>query len=151
MLLNSLSSQPIASCLAHPAYWLISSTANSTGKRVIVLEGRVRGAGQSGKDTGELLAWNNHQFNTLQHAYGNKVTSQVAQSHQAAVSAISDLVKEESIPCQYTPVSGYIQASDRLLGAESKAFEAAGVSSERVRRLLRLMPSCSGCLPATTV
>ena len=92
----------------------------------------MRGAGQSGKDTGELLAWNNHQFSTLQHAYGNKVTSQVAQSHQAAISAVYDLVKTESIPCQYTPVRGYIQASDRLLAAESKAFAAAGTTAERV-------------------
>lgn len=111
----------------------------------------MRGAGQSGKDSGELLAWNSHQFNTLQHAYGNKVTSQVAQSHQAAVSAISDLVKEESIPCQYTPVSGYIQASDRLLAAESKALDAAGMRSEKVRRLLwviplQLLPACSNSL-----
>ena len=92
----------------------------------------MRGAGQSGKDTGELLAWNNHQFSTLQHAYGNKVTSQVAQSHQAAISAVHDLVKTESIPCQYTPVSGYIQASDRLLAAEAKAFDAVGTPAERV-------------------
>ena len=95
----------------------------------------MRGAGQSGKDTGELLAWNNHQFSTLQHAHGKQVTSQVAQSHQAAIAAVYDLVKTESIPCQYTPVNGYIQASDRLLAAESKAFEAAGAPAEKVRRL----------------
>lgn len=107
----------------------------STGKRVVVLEGRVRGAGQSGKDTGELLAWNNHQFNTLQQAYGDKLVAQVAQSHHAAIAAVRDLVKTESISCQYTPVNGYIQASERLLAAEGKAFNAAGTQAEKVRIL----------------
>lgn len=105
-----------------------------TGKRVVVLEGRVRGAGQSGKDTGELLAWNNHKFSTLQHAYGDKLIAQVAQSHRAAIATVHDMVKTESISCQYTPVSGYLQASDRLLAAESKAFDAAGSQAEKVRK-----------------
>ena len=128
----------VSSCAsdAYPADHLQSIPLALTGKRVVVLEGRVRGAGQSGKDTGELLAWNNHQFSTLQHAYGNKVTAEVAQSHQAAISAVYDLVKTESIPCQYTPVTGYIQASDRLLAAETKAFDAAGALAERVSQIL---------------
>lgn len=104
----------------------------AAGKRVVVLEGRVRGAGQSGKDTGELLAWNNHKFSTLQHAYGDKLIAQVAQSHRAAIATVHDMVKTESISCQYTPVSGYLQASDRLLAAESKAFDAAGSQAEKV-------------------
>ena len=122
------------------------------GKRVIVLEGRVRGAGQSGKDTGELLAWNNHQFHTLQQAYGDKLTAQVAQSHHAAIAAVHDLVKTESISCQYTPVTGYIQASERLLAAESKAFNAAGTQAEKVRTLTRshglLKPLCNSGIQA---
>lgn len=119
---------------------------------MIVLEGRVRGAGQSGKDTGELLAWNNHQFNTLQQAYGDKLTAQVAQSHHAAIAAVHDLVKTESISCQFTPVTGYIQASERLLAAESKAFNAAGTQAEKVRTLTKPHPPlatpCDSSIPA---
>lgn len=99
---------------------------------MVILEGRVRGAGQSGKDTGELLAWNNHQYSTLQHAYGQKIAAQVAQSHLDAVAAVCEVVKQEAIPCQYTPVSGYIQASDRTLAAELKAFDAPGVEVQQV-------------------
>ncbi len=99
---------------------------------MVVLEGRVRGAGQSGKDTGELLAWNNHQYSTLQHAYGPKVTTKVAQSHLDAIQAVRDIVKQEAIPCQLTPVQGYIHGSDRTLAAEDKAFEAAGSDAQKV-------------------
>lgn len=104
----------------------------AAGKKVVVLEGRVVGAGQSGKDTGELLAWNNHQYSTLQHAYGQKIATQVAQSHLDAVKSVHDIVSQEAIPCQYTPVQGYIQASERTIAAEKKAFDAAGAQAEQV-------------------
>jgi len=99
---------------------------------VVVLEGRVRGAGQSGKDTGELLAWNNHQLSTLQKSYGQKVASQVVQSHLDAIEVVHTLVKQEMIPCQYTPVQGYIQASERTLTAEAKAFAGSGAEAKQV-------------------
>ena len=109
---------------------------------MVVLEGRVVGAGQSGKDTGELLAWNNHQYSTLQHAYGQKIATQVAQSHLDAVKSVHDIVSQEAIPCQYTPVQGYIQASERTIAAEKKAFDAAGAQAEQV---CIYMLSCRSC------
>lgn len=99
---------------------------------MVILEGRVRGAGQSGKDTGELLAWNHHQFGALQKSYGQKVASQVVQSHLDAVEVVYNLVKQEMIPCQYTPVQGYIQASERTLTAEAKAFAESGAEAKQV-------------------
>lgn len=92
----------------------------------------MRGAGQSGKDTGELLAWNNHQLSALQKSYGQKVASQVVQSHLSAIEVVHSLVKQETIPCQYTPVQGYIQASERTLKAEAKAFAGSGVEAKQV-------------------
>lgn len=92
----------------------------------------MRGAGQSGKDTGELLAWNNHQYSTLQKSYGQKVAAQVVQSHLDAVEVVHRLVEQEMIPCQYTPVQGYIQASERTLTAEAKAFAGSGAKAEQV-------------------
>ena len=128
-------------------------TAHSAhpGKRVVILEGRVRGAGQSGKDTGELLAWNNHQLGTLQKSYGHKVTSQVVQSHLDAIEVVQSLVKQEMIPCQYTPVQGYIQASERALTAEAKAFPGSGAEAKQVcivtlQCLVKLQQS-SCCFP----
>ncbi|DBB18648.1 TPA: hypothetical protein ACH3X3_000265 [Trebouxia sp. C0006] len=102
------------------------------GKKVVILEGRVRGAGQSGKDTGELLAWNNHQLSTLKKSYGQKVASQVVQSHLDAIEVVHTLVKQEMIPCQYTPAQGYIQASERTLTAEAKAFAGSGAEAKQV-------------------
>ena len=105
----------------------------AAGKRVVVLEGRVRGAGQSGKDTGELLAWNNHSLSTLEHAYGKQRTAQVVKSQQDAIAAVCDTINAESIHCQCTLVKGYINASQRKLNAECKAFGATENHSEQVR------------------
>ncbi len=108
----------------------------------------MRGAGQSGKDTGELLAWNNHQLSTLKKSYGQKVASQVVQSHLDAIEVVHTLVKQEMIPCQYTPVQGYIQASERTLTAEAKAFAGSGAEAKQVcimtlQCLMKLRPrSC---------
>ena len=107
-----------------------------TGKKVVVLEGRVRGAGQSGKDTGELLAWNNHSLSTLRDAYGQKVVSSVAQSHLDATNTVHNIISQEAIPCQDTPFPGYIQASKRKLAAELKAVQPAFSAAQQVSATL---------------
>ena len=99
---------------------------------MVVLEGRLRGAGQSGKDTGALLGWNNHSLNTLQQSYGQKVASQVAQSHLDAIKTVQEIVKQETIPCQFTRVPGYIHGSERTLSAEHKAFQSVFTEPELV-------------------
>ena len=102
------------------------------GKKVVVLEGRMRGAGQSGKDTGELLAWNNHSLSTLHDSYGQKVVSAVAQSHLDAIKTVHGIISQEAIPCQFTPVSGYIQASERKLAAELRTVQSTFSAAQQV-------------------
>ena len=69
----------------------------------------MRGAGQSGKDTGDLLAWNNHSLSTLHDSYGQKIVSSVAQSHL-----------------------GYIQASERKLAAELRTVQSTFSAAQQV-------------------
>ena len=92
----------------------------------------MRGAGQSGKDTGDLLAWNNHSLSTLHDSYGQKIVSSVAQSHLDAIKTVHSIISQEAIPCQFTPVPGYIQASERKLAAELRTVQSTFSAAQQV-------------------
>ena len=86
------------------------------------MENRLRGAGQSGRDTGELWTWNNHHYSTFQNEFGAKLASQIAQSQLDAVSLVRNIVKREGIPCGLSGVPTYLSSSERLHSAEARAY-----------------------------
>lgn len=98
----------------------------------MVLENRVRGAGQSGRDTGELSSWNNHHYSKFQEEMGAKVASQIAQSQLDAIALVREVVKAEGIPCDLTGVPTYLASSERGLAAEEKAYHVDGDKAEQV-------------------
>lgn len=106
------------------------------GKKVVVLENRVRGAGQSGRDTGELLSWNNHHYSKFQQEMGAKAASQIAQSQLDAIALVRDIVKAEGIPCDLDGVPTYLTSSERGLSAEAQAYHITGDKAEQVQLLI---------------
>lgn len=102
------------------------------GKKVVVLENRVRGAGQSGRDTGELSTWNNHHYSRFQQEMGAKAASQIAQSQLDAIALVRGIVKAEGIPCDLNGVPTYLTSSERGLAAEAQAYHVTGDKAEQV-------------------
>jgi hypothetical protein len=49
-----------------------------SGKQVVVLEARVTGGGNTGKQLGDLSTWNNNLYSRLQHWYGADITKKVS-------------------------------------------------------------------------
>jgi len=68
-----------------------------SGKKVAVLEARVIGGGQSGKDTGEISTWNNHTYKRLESLYSAEKTTRIAASQKAALDFVETVVKEKRI------------------------------------------------------
>lgn len=112
------------------------------GKKVAVLENRVRGAGQSGRDTGELWTWNNHHYSKFQDELGAKVATQIAQSQLDAVGFVRNLVKQEGIPCGLSGVPTYLSSSERLVSAEARAYHTNDEAASQVHNLT----ICALCL-----
>lgn len=78
------------------------------GVSVVVLEGRVRGAGQTGRTSAHIMQWNDDFFMQIEEKFGKDVTRQVAESHLAAADFIEQAVKDEKIDCNFRRVPGYL-------------------------------------------
>lgn len=97
------------------------------GKKVAVLESRVVGAGQSGRDTGEISTYNNHTYKKLDSLYGSTKTQQIAESQKAALEFVEEVVKQKKINCGFSRQDAYVFFEDPSVGPEFKAILNAGL------------------------
>ena len=103
---------------------LITPTA---GKKVVVLESRVIGGGQSGKDTGEISTWNNHTYKKLESLYGAERTQRIAASQKAALQFVEQTVKQKRINCNFSRQDAFVFFESPSVGPEYKAVLNAGL------------------------
>eukprot|EP00850_Spirogloea_muscicola_P001747 SM000006S19512 [mRNA] locus=s6:1275063:1278577:+ [translate_table: standard] len=109
------------------AYNLVRS-----GKSVVVLEYRVRGAGQTGRTTAHLMPWNDDYYYMLEKEFGPSKTWLVGDSHRQAIDWIERVCKEEGIDCKFKRLDGYLFANDdssdtlQKLQQEFEASKRAG-------------------------
>ena len=97
------------------------------GKRVAVLEARVVGGGQSGRDTGEISTWNNHTYKRLEQLYGTEKTALVAASQKAALEFVEEVVKSKRINCGFARQDAFVFFDSPTVGPEYKALLNAGL------------------------
>ena len=98
-----------------------------SGKKVAVLEARVIGGGQSGKDTGEISTWNNHTYKQLESLYGAEKTTRIAASQKAALDFVETVVKEKRINCGFSRQDAFVFFDSPSVGPEFKALLNAGL------------------------
>lgn len=55
---------------------------------MVVLEARLVGSGNSGRDTGNLTAWKRQSYSSLLSLYDKPTTAAVAESHKHAIDHI---------------------------------------------------------------
>lgn len=102
-----------------------------SGKKVAVLEARVIGGGQSGKDTGEISTWNNHTYKRLESLYGAEKTTRIAASQKAALDFVESVVKEKRINCGFSRQDAFVFFDSPSVGPEFKALLNAGLQDTK--------------------
>ena len=56
-----------------------------TGKKVVVLESKLVGSGNSGRHTGEMTTWKKAQYASMHSYYDKPTVAKIAESHKAAI------------------------------------------------------------------
>lgn len=122
-----------------------------------MLESRVIGGGQSGKDTGEITTYNTHTYKRLESLYGAEKTSRIAASQKAALDFVEDVVKQKRINCGFSRQDAFVFFDSPSVGPEFKAILNAGLHDTKevknANTLHRAVPwSCvSECCRLTLV
>lgn len=89
------------------------------GRRVVVLDNRRIGAGQTQLTTAHLSNQLDAYYSNVEKLYGLDESRMAAQSHTAAIDLIEAIVREERIECEFERVDAYL-------------FAPQGESSERI-------------------
>lgn len=111
------------------------------GKKVIVLESRSVGAGQTGKTTAHLMPWNDDYYHQIETDWGTETMRLVAESHCSSIDFVERVVKEEGIHCNFQRVPGYLVSVEdndseaEKLRMEYEACKRGGLSSVKMINL----------------
>ena len=102
------------------------------GKKVVVLEARSIGGGESGRTTAHLTNAMDDRIYVLEHVHGEEGARQVVRSHGAAVDRIEQIVRDENIDCDFERVDGYLFLGggdgEQVLDDELAAAHRTGLS-----------------------
>jgi glycine/D-amino acid oxidase-like deaminating enzyme/nitrite reductase/ring-hydroxylating ferredoxin subunit len=78
------------------------------GRRVVVLEARALGDGNTGRTTAHLASAIDDRFQEVVRIHGREHASLAWRAHAAAIDAIADIVAAESIDCAFERLDGYL-------------------------------------------
>lgn len=84
------------------------------GRKVCVLEGYEIGSGQTSKTTAQVTYALDMSYRKLEKYHGEKGAKLAAQSHEAAMKKIIEIIKKENIDCEMERVNGYLFCSNEL-------------------------------------
>lgn len=105
-----------------------------TGFRVVVLEDGEVGSGESGRTTAHLVNALDDRYIEIEKTFGEAKSRLAAESHTAAIQFIEEVVREESIDCDFERVNGYLflDPTDKIstLQDEFEATRKAGIPVE---------------------
>jgi glycine/D-amino acid oxidase-like deaminating enzyme/nitrite reductase/ring-hydroxylating ferredoxin subunit len=103
----------------------------SEGKKVIVLNNRQIGGGQTERTTAHLACALDDRFMEVERIRGEEGSKLAAQSHKAAIDRIEEIVTKEKIECDFKRVDGYLflppKGSKQELKDELEAAHRAGL------------------------
>lgn len=97
-----------------------------SGKRIILVEDGNIGSGESGRTTAQITYALDDRYYELEKLFGTEKTKIIAESHNAAIDLVEQIVSDENIDCNFERVPGYLfldptDIAENLL----KEFEAA--------------------------
>ncbi|RAU83090.1 FAD-dependent oxidoreductase [Pontibacter arcticus] len=82
------------------------------GKRVVVVESKQIGAGETARTTAHLSNALDDRFSELIRLFGKDGARLAAQSHGQAIDKIEEIVKDEKIACEFKRLDGYLFANN---------------------------------------
>lgn len=107
------------------------------GKTVALLEGKRVVRGATGYTTGKLTAGHGAVYTDLEKNFGAEGARIYAESNQAAVRRVAQLVEEHGIDCDFEPRANYVYAGSNqevaALNAEFEVEKRAGLPVELVQ------------------
>ena len=110
------------------------------GQRVMVLDARDVGGGQTAQTTAHLASALDDRFSELSRVHGEEKARLAYESHARAIDEIQAIVARESIDCDFVRVEGYLMLGspehEKLLDAELDAARRIGFPG--VERLARV-------------
>ncbi|CAL8472081.1 g11623 [Coccomyxa elongata] len=86
----------------------IAYRLSKEGKKVVVLEARTRGSGQTGRSTAHMMTWNKNSYHKVEKQFSTDSMTQVAQSYLAAIEFVENTASAEGIDCGFKRVDGYL-------------------------------------------
>ncbi|HWJ23473.1 MAG TPA: FAD-dependent oxidoreductase [Gemmatimonadaceae bacterium] len=118
----------------------VAYTLARAGKRVVVLDDGPVGGGETGRTTAHITAALDDRYYAIESMHGAGGARLAAESHDAAIARIAEIVRAESIACDFERVDGYLflHAGDdpAELDRELEAAHRAGLDA--VSRLARV-------------
>lgn len=92
-----------------------------TGRKVCVLEGYEIGNGQTGRTTAQFTTALDERYFMLEKYHGEKGARLAAESHQAAIKKVSEIIHREKIECDLEKINGYLFNSPDDLNYDLKS------------------------------
>ena len=83
------------------------------GKRVVVLEAKQIGGGETSRTTAHLSNALDDRYSHLIKLFGKDGARLACQSHARAIDKIEEIAREENINCEFVRVDGYLFANNR--------------------------------------
>lgn len=107
-----------------------------TGRSVCVLEGFEFGSGQSSKTTAQFTSALDERYLVLEKYHGEKGARLIAESHQAAIKKVAEIIRRENIECDLDRVNGYLFKSpeDFTEDNRKKSHEYLNMELEAILR-----------------
>ncbi|TPE45987.1 FAD-dependent oxidoreductase [Pontibacter mangrovi] len=108
------------------------------GKKVVLLESKEIGGGESSRTTAHLSNALDEQFYNLTKLFGKDGARLACQSHAQAIDKIEAIAKDESIDCDFKRVDGYLVATnpeeEEKLTQELEALQQIGWTDVVLRK-----------------
>ena len=102
------------------------------GKKVVVLEGRRIGHGETGHTTAHLTEMIDAGYSTISKQFGKSEARQVARASRLAIETIATIAERESIDCRFRRLPAFLY-TERKERAEDLVREAAAASEAGIR------------------
>jgi glycine/D-amino acid oxidase-like deaminating enzyme/nitrite reductase/ring-hydroxylating ferredoxin subunit len=102
------------------------------GKKICLVEDQELGSGQSGKSTAHFTVALDRPYFDLEAIHGSDGIQKIAQSHQAAIQLIKDIVFQENLSCDLETVNGTLfttQKSKDRVEKELQSIHRAGIEN----------------------
>src|SRR5437868_5319483 len=109
------------------------------GKSVVVLDDGPIGGGMTARTTAHLTNALDDRFYELERLFGEEGSRLAAQSHTSAIDRVEQIIRQESIDCEFERLDGYLfvppDGKMKVLDDELPAAHRAGLT--QVRRVDR--------------